>query len=140
MGIRRRKLLQFGGAGSLLAVLPLHVAAGPLASHLRRFVIQDSKALPWLVPGTTVGVDVSVTTFAGDGIYLYPAWGRPRPYRVQEVAPGKLIFSDPASGRECWCQTLRGEAFAGLLLPDGAFSPGQLAASPVLQVPAKLTV
>lgn len=136
MGIRRRELLRFGGAGSLLAAMPLQGAAGPHVTSLRRFVIADTKALPLLVPGSTVGVDVSVTSFAGDGIYLYPAWGRPRPYLVREVGQGSLVFSDPASGREFWCQTLQGDAFAGLLLADGACSPRQLAASPVLQVPA----
>jgi hypothetical protein len=81
MTLRRRTLWQFAGASGALSVLwPATLAAGP-----------NNQA------GAASG-------FNGDGLYLYPAWGRPRLYEVRRCG-GYLEFRNPGASQLLWTQS-----------------------------------
>jgi hypothetical protein len=112
MGINRRRLLQYTGAGCALAALP----AIATATALRAYQVQDAVALPRFKAGDRVVADTRVTRFAGTGLYLYPAWGQPRLYEVQATA-GRLEFRNPGSGVLLWTQSASLDStFAGRVL------------------------
>jgi hypothetical protein len=113
MGIDRRRLLQYTSAGCVLPAVPGFASA---ATTLRVYAIRDAVALPLLAPGDVLLVDTAHTFFGGEGIYLYPAWGQPRPYAVR--ASGTLLeFRNPGSGMLLWTQSIGLDAgFAGLVV------------------------
>ncbi|MGV3593551.1 MAG: hypothetical protein ACO1PZ_17845 [Gammaproteobacteria bacterium] len=101
MNMSRRSLLQYTGAGCALALLaPAFAGAGTL----RVYEVRDDVAAPRFVPGVCVIADASTTTFSGDGLYLYPAWGEPRLYAVH-AAGAYLEFRNPGSGQLLWTQS-----------------------------------
>ena len=75
MSTSRRNLLQLAGAGCALALMGEALDA---AGTLRRYQVSDTVALPRFAAGDLVVADTALTRFAGDGLYLYPAWGTPR--------------------------------------------------------------
>lgn len=78
----------------------------------RRSILQataGAPALALLVPASTAAdTAAGAVDFAGAGLYLYPAWGEPRPYLVIAAGPGQtsLEFRDPATARLLWTQSL----------------------------------
>jgi len=115
-GLRRRQLLQLAGTGCLLAGVP--AAAGLGKMSLRGFVVETSYGSSVLQAGCVLAVDISGHWFEGAGLYMYPAWGRPRPYQIDVEPDGTLIFSNPGQREVLWRQRLDGEAghFAGRVL------------------------
>lgn len=133
MGIHRRRLLQYTGAAWVVSALPASLARA--ASVLRVAAVHDGAALPRFAPGTLLLADTSCTRFSGAGLYLYPAWGQPRPYHVS-ARGGLLEFRNPGSGVLLWTQSAGLDAeFAGqvLDLPEAA---ALVADCPALNVPA----
>lgn len=135
--MRRRRILQLGGAGCLLATLPVSALPVVPQAGLWCHVLEAGHALGGAEP-RAFAVDSPCSLFQGDGLYLYPAWGRPRPYQVHGEPDGTLVFSNPASGELLWKQRLDGMAawFAGRI--RGVLTPQELLAGgmPTLQVPA----
>ena len=128
MSLSRRTLLQYTGAGCALAMLPSVSAA----SALRRYEVRDAVALPRFRAGAVVIADTLVNRFAGDGLYLYPAWGQPRLYEVR-AAVGRLEFRSPGARGLLWTQSAELDAtFAGKVLEDRVGA----AHLPALSVPA----
>ena len=134
MGIHRRRLLQYTGAGCLLSVLQPSLTG--TATSLRVAEVRDAAALPRFAPGDLLLADTTFTRFAGDGLYLYPSWGQPRPYLVQ--ARGALLeFRNPGSGNLLWTQTAGLDAdFAGRIL-ERPRTVAYLTDYPALDVPAR---
>ncbi len=121
MAILRRQLLKFTGAALLLAAVPgLSIAAGAASGRqLRAYQVRDDLALPKFRTGNILAVDADCTSFAGAGIYLYPAWGQPRPYFVSAEVNGLLHFSNPGTGQLLWTQSSKiDNAFAGRVTDD----------------------
>lgn len=114
--MQRRQFMRLGLFGS--ALVPAFVQGEMLGSEsLHWLQLPDERALPLAGTGDWLGVDVTVDTWEGDGYYLYPAWGEPRPYQVRAVSPAAigeagLAFCDPATGRVLWSDT-RQVRFAG---------------------------
>ncbi len=130
MGINRRRLLQYTGAGCALVALPAIAAA----TALRAYHVQDAVALPRFKAGDLVVADTGVTQFAGAGLYLYPAWGQPRLYEVRATGD-RLEFRNPGSGVLLWTQSASFDSsFAGRVL-DRLASVSLLAGLPDLDVP-----
>lgn len=130
MSISRRNLLQYAGASCALALVPELAAA----DTLRRYQVSDAAALPRFAAGDVLVADTAIAAFAGDGIYLYPAWGAPRLYEVR-AAEEFLEFRNPGTGQLLWKQSAGLDAtFAGRALAGtwGATA----AAQPQLRVPA----
>jgi hypothetical protein len=133
MTIRRRQVLQYTGASCLLAALrPLQAGT---TSTLRVAEVRDGAALPKFAPGQVLLADTACNSFTGTDIYLYPAWGSPRPYLVS--ARGALLeFRNPGTGALLWVQSAGLDAaFAGKVL-DVADSQAALAVLPLLALPA----
>lgn len=102
MAIHRRRLLQYTGAGCVLAAL--QPTLSDAATTLRVLEVRDSAALPLFAPGDLLLADTTVTHFVGDGLYLYPSWGQPRPYQIRAVGQ-RLEFRNPGSGTLLWTQS-----------------------------------
>lgn len=130
MGISRRTLLHYAGAGCALALVP---AAQAMAT-LRRYEVRDTVALPRFALGAVVLADAAVNAFAGDGLYLYPAWGQPRLYEVRAAAQ-QLEFRNPGTGQLLWTQSAAVDAsFAGRVL-ESTQDQATGASPPPLSVP-----
>jgi hypothetical protein len=116
--MQRRHFMRLGLAGSALLPSFAAGAAGALAvpETLRWLQLEDDRALPVAGAGDWLAVDVAVAGWQGDGLYLYPAWGSPRPYFVRggrlAASEAALEFCDPASGQVLWRDT-RQVQFAG---------------------------
>jgi hypothetical protein len=138
MAISRRQLLRllpYSAAGTLLPSLSTLQAAGSATGSLRLCTVADDAALPRFAAGDLLLADVACTSFAGAGLYFYPAWGTPRPYLVTNVPGNLLEFRNPGSGRLLWVQsTTLGAVFAARLADDAATRA--TAGMPALQVPA----
>ncbi|MDT8398962.1 MAG: hypothetical protein RQ899_10150 [Pseudomonadales bacterium] len=108
MPLYRRELLM--GLTVLSAGLPLTGAlkAGSAQkpavpdSRIRLVRICEAYASPAIASGDYLLVDIQGQHFRGDGLYLYPHWGQPRPYRVERLANGRLGFYHPGSGSLQW--------------------------------------
>ncbi len=136
MGIKRRHILQYSAAGSLLAVLQPLPATARNAASLRAAVMPDDAALPRFAAGQLLVADTSRTTFDGDGIYFYPAWGSPRPWRVSLGHNHMLEFRNPGSGQLAWVQSSgMSPLFAGKLADNVPAGLRSLAGLPPLRVP-----
>lgn len=136
MALKRRQLLQYSAAGSLLLALPPLQGAALGAASLRTAVMPDDSALPRFAAGQLLIADTSRTTFDADGIYFYPAWGTPRPWRVSLGHNDMLEFRNPGSGQLAWVQSkLMNPLFAGKLVDDAPPGVHRLAGLPPLQVP-----
>lgn len=134
--VRRRQILQFGGATCLLTAMPTLGSSGA-GPALRHFRVRANTGLPALQPDALLVVDIASTRFEGAGLYLYPAWGCPRPYLVQVEADGTLLFSRPGSPEVLWRQRLDGDAdrFAGRILSIPGADEWWAIGIPPLQVP-----
>ncbi len=129
MAIHRRHLLQYTGAGCVLTVLQPTLTAA--ATTLCVLEVRDSAGLPLFAPGDLLLADTTFTRYAGDGLYLYPSWGQPRPYQI--CAAGQVLeFRNPGSGILLWTQSGLTADFAGLVLDRPVAG---LADYPVLSVP-----
>lgn len=129
MGIDRRSLLQYAGAGCALAFVPLALSVANTTLRVHR--VRDAVALPSFAPGDLVTADVGIVSFDGAGLYLYPSWGQPRLYHVLAVAD-RLEFRNPGTRALLWTQSTGLDAvFAGRVL-DRALS----VAYPPLSVPS----
>lgn len=130
MSISRRILLHYAGTGCALALLP---EARAMAT-LRRYEVRDTVALPRFARGAVVLADAAVNAFAGDGLYLYPAWGQPRLYEVRAAAQ-QLEFRNPGTGDLLWTQSAElDSSFAGRVLESAQDQAGE-ASPPPLRVP-----
>lgn len=105
-GMQRREFFRFGLAGS--ALLPsIVLGSGTREASLRWLQLKDDRAAPMAGKGDWLAVAADAPDFDGDGLYLYPAWGEPRPYFVRAVAaapgrPAQHEFCNPATGRVLW--------------------------------------
>ncbi|MEY4641619.1 MAG: hypothetical protein RLZZ227_1613 [Pseudomonadota bacterium] len=131
MNFARRQLLQYAGAAGFLSVAPELAQGG---DNLHAFEVQDLVASPRFALGDVLLVDVAVRRFTTAGIYLYPAWGRPRPYEVRPRG-NMLEFRNPASGLLLWTQSAQLDSvFAGLVLDKSIVLPA--GSCPALCVPS----
>ncbi|MGA0804914.1 MAG: hypothetical protein ACO3PV_00140 [Pseudohongiellaceae bacterium] len=103
---QRRDFIRLAlGSGALLPAIVL--GEEQAAPGLQWLQLMDDRAAPLAVRGDWLAVDAATTAFAGDGLYLYPAWGEPQPYLVRRVAaPGGgstwQEFCNPATRRVLW--------------------------------------
>lgn len=108
-GMQRRDFIRLSLAGS--TVLPSIVLGNKLPeAALNWLQVQDDWAAPVVSKGDWLAVEAGAQDFTGDGLYLYPAWGTPRPYLVRAIAassgqPQHHEFCSPASGRVLWTDT-----------------------------------
>ena len=105
-GMPRRQFICFGLAGGVLLPSVLFGAGTP-ALELQWLQVADDGAAPVAGRGDWLAVDAGARAFGGDGLYLYPAWGTPRPYlvRVAAGAGGRARqheFCNPATGAVLW--------------------------------------
>lgn len=115
--MQRRHFMQFGLAGTALAPT-LVLGGGVAAESLRWWRVKHDLAVPMAQAGGWLAVDVDSCCHSGDsradGLYLYPAWGEPKPYLVRAL-PGPaagLAFCDAVTERLLWTDS--GEVvFAG---------------------------
>jgi hypothetical protein len=129
MPIKRRKLLQTGLSGLLLAPFASQAATNSQSS-IKAFSVDNDLALPLIPRGTWILADTAASTWSGPGLYLYPHWGQPRAYQVTR-APGPdssqyptLEFRDTASGKLLWTVTQASAArFAGKICALGCELP-----------------
>jgi hypothetical protein len=129
MPIKRRKLLQTGLSGLLLAPFASQAATNSQSS-IKAFSVDNDLALPLIPRGTWILADTAASTWSGPGLYLYPHWGQPRAYQVTQ-APGPdsrtsptLEFRDAVSETLLWTVTQAPEIrFAGKICALGCESP-----------------
>ena len=138
MTLTRRTLLVNSGGAAVLALLPL--AAWPAAPSLRAYRPQpcqiNAAAAARFQAGQTLLVDSAAQSFTGDGLYLYPAWGSPRPYWVSAGGADCLQFRDPATGTLLWEQNAAADShFAAAVVAELAAGASLPVAVPALQVP-----
>lgn len=135
MNAQRRHLIKLGALGFVLAPVAPLCARPVLTTTLRGVQVLDNLAHPVFIEGDWLLVDAAANSFSGQGHYLYPSWGQPRAYLVQEAVPVnntdrviQLEFRNPSTGQLQWTQSLAGEAvFAGKVC-------GQVAASAELEL------
>ena len=130
--MQRRQLIKLTTLGSVM--LPLPAQSWAAGSTLRKYhhAPAGNGTGSWLV------VDGAVDRFTGEGVYLYPAWGSPRPYLVRPAgSTGVMAFHDPVNGRLLWTQTATLEhVFAGRVHASYAgLEPHHLSTLQVLAVP-----
>jgi hypothetical protein len=108
-GMQRRDFMRLSLAGS--AVLP-SVVLGRSEPEvgLQWLQVADDWAAPVAGKGDWLAVEADARAFSGDGLYLYPAWGSPKPYLVRAVAASSGLsvhheFCNPATGRVLWTDT-----------------------------------
>lgn len=105
-GMQRRDFIRLSLAGS--AVLPAVVLGrGEPEVALQWLQVADDWAAPVAAKGDWLAVEADAQTFSGDGLYLYPAWGAPKPYLVRAVPAlhGQTLhheFCNPATGHVLW--------------------------------------
>jgi len=99
----RRRLLKL--AGSLPLALPvITLAQGSNDSGLAFLRVQNQVTATGVHKDTMVIVDASVTTFDGNGYYLYPDWGQPVVYEVR-LQNARLAFYYPGTSQRLWSMT-----------------------------------
>jgi hypothetical protein len=116
--IKRRLILQMAGLTCAAGPVRLLLANTPVGADLNLLVVRDDQALPRFAAGDLLLADTRHTQFEGDGIYLYPNWGAPRPYAVSLVATtgaGQMLeFRNPGNQQPLWTQSLAlDDQFAG---------------------------
>lgn len=125
--MQRRDFLQKGlGFGAGLTLGPV-MAAAPSAQGLV-CEVRDDAAAPWLHRGEWLVVDVGQAQWQGAGLYLYPDWGRPRAWQIEQRA-GQLVFFLPGQAVPAWTQTVADTRLAGRVvgvLPAGALGDKSL--------------
>ena len=142
MTIKRRQVLQIAGFTWAAGPLGNLLADTAAESDLQLLVLKDGQALPVFAAGDLLLADTRETRYSGDGIYLYPHWGEPRPYHVGLVAYGQrqvLEFRNPGNQQLLWTQSIElDNRFAGKLKEH--FSKPHVVSKtgtyPVLRLPA----
>lgn len=145
MQLQRRQLLRSTGTGLLLTAMPW-LATATSTSQLHRHAMSDDEALPRFRSGELVVVDSACNGFDGAGLYLYPAWGKPRPYLVTDKPGGMLAFSNPGTGKLLWVQShAMDHVFAGKIVeprvmgaPVTSLTPLQLPVLPSISSVARI--
>ena len=144
MKLNRRTLLGNSLVAGFSSVLPFGVNARDFLTDFRLLVAMDGVLMPLLAAGEGLLVDTRTGVFQGEGVYLYPAWGQPRPYLVREEAVQGAIqlgFYHPLTRALMWRHSLAGDRqFAGHLA--GQLSVAEVAASriPMLRLPVRPVV
>jgi hypothetical protein len=115
--MQRRQLLRLSAlsvslAAPFSAMRPFARAAAP-GGVLAFTEVRDAGAAPLIEAGDHLLIDTAQMAFSGEGLYLYPDWGRPRAYRVRETVPGRLGFFDPARPALLWSMPAAASRFAG---------------------------
>jgi hypothetical protein len=107
--IKRRLILQIAGLTCAASPFRFVLANTAVATDLRLLVVRDGLALPLFSAGDLLVADARQTRYMGEGIYLYPHWGAPRPYLVSLVADagkGKMLeFRNPGDQNLLWSQS-----------------------------------
>jgi hypothetical protein len=104
-GFPRRDFIRLGLAGS--ALLPSLVLGNRVPeAQLQWWQVLDDGAAPVAARGDWLAIDPAAHAFVEDGLYLYPAWGQPRPYLVRTAGimgrQQRLEFCNPVTGRVLW--------------------------------------
>jgi hypothetical protein len=135
--MQRRQLLQIAAGLPLGSCMLAHAKLE--APHVTVHEVLDDAAAPLLHKGDLVMVDTAVTRYQGEGMYLYPAWGKPRAYQLDMLGE-RLMFSVPGQSQVMWQQDMTSDEslLAGRVI--GVSRPQDLAGSGLvwssLQVPA----
>lgn len=95
----RRLVLKL--AAAIPAALPVFGIAAGAGSTLKYHLVREQISAAGVQAGTLVLVDTGVSSFAGDGYYLYPDWGRPVVYEVKRRGD-RLDFHYPGGGKPLW--------------------------------------
>ncbi len=107
--IKRRLILQIAGLTWAAGPARLLFASTKAEPGFKLLVMKDDQALPRFTAGDLLLVDTRQTRYAGEGIYLYPNWGAPRPYAVSLVgtagARQMLEFRNPGNEQLLWTQS-----------------------------------
>jgi hypothetical protein len=121
MTIKRRQLLQITGLTLGASPLGVLLAESSVEPYLQWVIVRDDLALPGFAAGDLLLTDTRETRYSGDGIYLYPHWGAPRPYQISLVAAFEgqsrmLEFRNPGTQQLLWTQSFAPDSqFAGKL-------------------------
>jgi hypothetical protein len=109
MTIERRQLLQIAGLTCAVSPLGTLLANAAAENHLQLVVVKDNQAMPDFAAGDTLLADTRATLYSGEGVYLYPHWGEPRPYHVSLAANsghGQMLeFRNPGTRQLLWTQS-----------------------------------
>jgi hypothetical protein len=129
MTIKRRQLLQIAGLTWTVTPLGTLLADTATEPHLQLVMVKDNQALPEFAVGDMLLADTRETRYSGEGIYLYPHWGEPRPYHISLAAGSghsrMLEFRNPGNQQLLWTQSPElDNQFAGKL--KNHFSKHQL--------------
>ena len=149
MKTKRRDLLKIGGGLPLLLGLPLYNSAQALSltngaqaqqakAQLYLAEITDQVHAPAYQQNDLVLVDANRQNFTESGVYLYPAWGSPRPYLIKRIAE-VFNFYHPATEKLLWQDSSAELVFAGQLIGRIESTAARARASqsfPRLELPA----
>lgn len=134
IALKRRTLLASCMAGAGLSLIP--GIALPAPESLCLFRVRSAGTPLRAGVEQALLVDSAHRTFDGAGLYLYPAWGSPQPYRVAAGRNGRLRFHHPVTGALLWEQGIDTQApFAAAVVAELPADLADTAAFPVLQVP-----
>lgn len=130
MQIQRRRLLQYslGMPLCLPTFLTAKAYSGISNDQAVSFVeIKNDLAAPIISCGDYLLVDTQVTSFQGNGIYLYPDWGQPGTYEIKNESNGVLGFYYPGQETRLWTLTANENEtlFAGQALRTVSFNSQQ---------------
>ena len=95
--LHRRSILKLG----CLTALATPVAGAWAVSPLHAYRL-EAEACKTFRKGDVLLVDTGNRVYRGDGLYLYPDWGQPRPYLITAGAGRVLAFRDPDTARILW--------------------------------------
>jgi len=98
----RRLVLKL--AAAIPAALPVFGIAASVGSTLKYHLVREQVSAAGVQAGTLVLVDTGVSSFTGDGYYLYPDWGRPLVYEVKRRGD-RLDFHYPGMGTPLWAMS-----------------------------------
>ena len=138
----RRKICRL--AAGIPFALPIYrlSAADSTAEPLCFIRLDTAAARHSLQADSLVLVDTRVTRFEGDGLYVYPDWGKPVVYEVRGDGRGGLEFFYPGSNKRLWRMNAGNPAAhfsgraAGWLLPGQTPGPALANHFTELQVPS----
>ncbi len=110
MTIKRRQLLQITGLSLAASPFSALLAESLVEPYLQMVIVKDDLALPGFAAGDLLLTDTRETRYSGDGIYLYPHWGAPRPYQISLIATLEgqsqmLEFRNPGTQQLLWTQS-----------------------------------
>ena len=119
MMLKRRQLLQLASLSCAVGPFKCLFAQLPDTRFLRMVLVRGDHALPVFAAGDLLLTDTRETHYSGDGVYLYPHWGQPRPYQISLIVDSGaqlLEFRNPGSQQLLWTQSFALDSqFAGKL-------------------------